>query len=145
MCCGVVHHCSHIAHIHDDKLVTCYKDVSEHYRDCNGNSTSSAHVQGRRQLDLVLLLSGLCNTTLTYYCNPHAHAHYWYVQRLLPVSAHGEYISHRMKLLALLQFTPKTFETNELEHEVPCHREATQAYHSLRQWLPCSLHAVTCT
>ena len=38
----------------DDKLVTCYKDVSEHYRDCNGNS--SAHVQGRRQL--VLLLSG---------------------------------------------------------------------------------------
>ena len=44
--------------IHDDKL------VSEHYRDCNGNS--SAHVQGRRQLDLVLLLSGLCNTTLTY-------------------------------------------------------------------------------
>ena len=31
--------------IHDDKL------VSEHYPDCNGNG--SAHVQGRRQLDLV--------------------------------------------------------------------------------------------
>ena len=38
--------------IHDDKLVTRYKDVSEHNRDCNGNS--SAHVQGRRQLDLVI-------------------------------------------------------------------------------------------
>ena len=35
---------------HDDKL------VSEHYRDWNGNS--SAHVLGRRQPDLVLLLSG---------------------------------------------------------------------------------------
>ena len=58
LCCGVV-----TAHniIHDDKL------VSEHYRDCNGNS--SAHVQGRRQLDLVLLLSRLCNTTLTYHVN----------------------------------------------------------------------------
>ena len=67
VCCGVVHHCSHTAHIHDDKLVTCYKDASEHYRDCNGNG--SAHVQGRRQLDLVLLLSGLCNTTLTYHVN----------------------------------------------------------------------------
>ena len=71
---------SHTAHVHDDKLVTFYKDVSEHYRDCNGNS--SAHVQGRTQLDL---LSGLCNTTLTYMyhdnvlilCNLHAHAHYW--------------------------------------------------------------------
>ena len=54
VCCGVVHHCSHTAHtcIHDDKHVTCYKDVSEHHRDCNGNS--SAHVQGRRQLDLVI-------------------------------------------------------------------------------------------
>ena len=54
--CGVVHRCSHTAHIcidlHDDKLVTGYKDVSEHNRDCNGNS--SAHVQGRRQLDLVI-------------------------------------------------------------------------------------------
>ena len=42
LCCGVV-----TAHdiIQDDKL------VSEHYPDCNGNS--SAHVQGRRQLDLV--------------------------------------------------------------------------------------------
>ena len=41
LCCGVV-----TAHniIHDDKL------VSEHYRDCNGNS--SAHVQGKRQLDI---------------------------------------------------------------------------------------------
>ena len=48
-----------------------------------------------------------------------------------------------LKLLALLQFVPKTFETNELEHEVPCHREATQANRSSRQWLPCSLHAVT--
>ena len=45
--------------------------------------------------------------------------------------------------LALLQFAPKTFETNELEHEVPCHREATPANRSSRQWLPCSLHAVT--
>ena len=33
VCCGVVHHCPHTAHIHDDKLVTCNKDVSEHYRD----------------------------------------------------------------------------------------------------------------
>ena len=35
VCCGVVRHCSHTAHIqcHDDKLVTCYKDVSEHYRE----------------------------------------------------------------------------------------------------------------
>ena len=49
---------SYTAHIPDNKL------VSEHYRDCNGNS--SAHVQGRRQLDL---LSGLCNTTLTYHVN----------------------------------------------------------------------------
>ena len=58
LCCGIV-----TAHniIHDDKL------VSEHYRDCNENS--SAHVQGRRQLDLVLLLSGLCNTSLTYHVN----------------------------------------------------------------------------
>ena len=52
--CGVVHRCSHTAHtcIHDDELITRYKDVSEHNRDCNGNS--SAHVQGRRQLDLVI-------------------------------------------------------------------------------------------
>ena len=42
--------------MHDDKLVTCNKDVGEHYCDFNGNS--SAHVLGRRQLDLVLLLSG---------------------------------------------------------------------------------------
>ena len=40
--------------------------MSEHYRDCNGNMYSSAHVQGRRQLDL---LSDLCNTTLTYHDN----------------------------------------------------------------------------
>ena len=64
VCCGIVHHCSHTAHIHDDKLVTCYKVVNECYRDCNGNS--SAHVQGRRQLDLI---SGLCNTTPTYMYN----------------------------------------------------------------------------
>ena len=44
-----------------------YKLVSEHYRDCNGNS--SAHVQGRRQLDSVLFLSSLCNATLTYHIN----------------------------------------------------------------------------
>ena len=25
--------------IHDDKLATCYKDVSEHCRDCIGNSS----------------------------------------------------------------------------------------------------------
>ena len=45
VCCGVVHLYSYTAHtcIHDDKLVTRYKDVSEHNRDCNGNST--AHVQ----------------------------------------------------------------------------------------------------
>ena len=48
-----------------------------------------------------------------------------------------------LKLLALLQFALKTFETNELEHEVPCPREATPANRSSRQWLPCSLHAVT--
>ena len=35
-----------------------------------------------------------------------------------------------LKLLDLLQFTPKTFETNELVHEVPCHREATPANRS---------------
>ena len=46
VCCGVVHHCSHTSHIiHDDKLAH-YKDVSGHYRDCNGNS--SAHVQGKK-------------------------------------------------------------------------------------------------
>ena len=47
-------HNLHLAHIciHDDKLVTRYKDVSEHNLDCNGNS--SAHVQGRRQLELVI-------------------------------------------------------------------------------------------
>ena len=58
MCCGVVHRCSHTAHnicILDAKIATRYKDVSEHNRDCNGNN--SAHVQGRRQLDLVI--SGL--------------------------------------------------------------------------------------
>ena len=38
--------------------------MSEKYRDYIGNS--SAHVQGRRQLDL---LSGLCNTTLTCHDN----------------------------------------------------------------------------
>ena len=49
--------------IHNDKPVTCYKDVSEHYRDCNIMGTVvHMHVQGRRQLDLVLLLSGQCNT-----------------------------------------------------------------------------------
>ena len=32
------------------KLVTCYKDVNEHDRHCNGNN--GAHVQGGRQLDL---------------------------------------------------------------------------------------------
>ena len=37
--------------------------MSEHYGDCNGNS--SAYVHGRRQLDL---LSSLC-TTLTYHVN----------------------------------------------------------------------------
>ena len=47
-----------------------------------------------------------------------------------------------LKLLALFQFAPKTFETNELEHEVPCHREATQANRD-SAWLPCSLHVVT--
>ena len=31
-----------------------YKLVSERYRDCNGNN--SAHVQGRRQLDLVFIV-----------------------------------------------------------------------------------------
>ena len=36
--CGVVHLLPHSTYIHDDKLVTCYKDVSEHYCDCNGNS-----------------------------------------------------------------------------------------------------------
>ena len=37
-----MYHCSHTAHIciHDDKLVTRYKDVSEHNRDCNGNSSA---------------------------------------------------------------------------------------------------------
>ena len=51
VCCGVVHRCSHqhiLYVLHDDQLVTRYKDASEHNRDCNGNS--SAHVQGRRQV-----------------------------------------------------------------------------------------------
>ena len=81
--------------IHDDKL------VSEHYRDCNGNS--SAHVQGRRQLDcyqvyvkqhlptttvihtrmldLVLLLVGSKVTSCHCQCT-------------------GEFISHRMKVVS---------------------------------------------
>ena len=48
-------------------------------------------------------------------------------------------------LLILLGNTraPKTFEINELEYKVPCHREATQANRTSRQWLPCSPHAVT--
>ena len=76
--------------------------MSEHYRDCNGNN--SAHVQGRRKLDLIK----------GYFLSVH----------MVNLSATG------LKLLALLQFAPKTFETNELEHEVPCHREATQANRS---------------
>ena len=54
VCCGVVHRCSHTADacIHDDKPVTHYKDVSEHNRDCNGNS--SAHVQGRRHYTCIM-------------------------------------------------------------------------------------------
>ena len=77
VCSGVVHHCSHTAHtcIHDDKLVTCYKDVKEHYRACNGNS--SAHVQGRQQLDWILLLSGQHLPIMIMYCNTHVHVHYW--------------------------------------------------------------------
>ena len=42
-------------------------------------------------------------------------------------------------VLAILQFAPKTFEMNEHKHEVPCHREATQANRLWRQWLPCVL------
>ena len=54
LCCGVV---TAYNITHDDKL------VSEIYRDCNGNS--SAHVQGRRQLDL----DQVCYTSLTYHVN----------------------------------------------------------------------------
>ena len=45
-------------HIHvDDKLVTRYKDVSEHHRDCNGNSiVPMSKVEG--SLDLVIRSMG---------------------------------------------------------------------------------------
>ena len=74
VCCGVVHRCSHqhIYVLHDDKLVTRYKDASEHNRDCNWNS--SAHVQGRRQLDLVEVY--VINTYLHVCIVIHTHAHY---------------------------------------------------------------------
>ena len=62
----------------DDKLVTRNKDVSEHNRDCKGNSSAHMHVHVEGSWTW---LSGLCNATLTtcimMYCNPHAHAHYW--------------------------------------------------------------------
>ena len=45
-----------------------------------------------------------------------------------------------LKLLALLQFAPKTFETND-GAGAPCHREATPANRSSRQWLPALLSA----
>ena len=63
VCCGVVHRCSHTARmcIHDDKLVTRYKDVSEHNRDCNGDSSAMSKVEGSWTW-----LSGVCSTTLTY-------------------------------------------------------------------------------
>ena len=56
--------------------------------------------------------------------------------------------SHRMKVVSSVvvrsvEFAPKIFETNELEYDVPCHREANPATRSSQQWLPCSLHAVT--
>ena len=55
-------HCGASASLASTQHIILYKIVSEHYPDCNGNS--SANVQGRRQLNL--LLSGLCNTTLIY-------------------------------------------------------------------------------
>ena len=60
--------------IHDDKLDTRYKDVSEHNRDCNGNTiVPMSKVEGSWTW-----LSGQCNTTLMkIYCysNPYAHVH----------------------------------------------------------------------
>ena len=41
-----MHHCSDTAHIHDDELVTCYKDVSERYCVCIGNSSTHSKVEG---------------------------------------------------------------------------------------------------
>ena len=126
VCCGVMHHCSHTAHtcIHDDKLVTRYKDVSEHHRDCNGNS--SVHVQGRQQLDLgiwsMYIIQHLPTRIMIV-----IHTRMRITGRFKGYFPSVHLSATGLKLLALFQFAPKTFETNELEHEVPCHREATQA------------------
>ena len=57
VCCGVVHHCSHTAHtcIHDDKLVTRYKDVSEHHCDAMGTVVPMSKVDSSWTW-----VSGLC-------------------------------------------------------------------------------------
>ena len=41
--------------------------------------------------------------------NSHAHAHYRKVQRLLPVSAHGEFLSHRKKVVSCLVVRSQDF------------------------------------
>ena len=67
--------------------------MSEHNRDCNGNS--SAHVQGRRQLDL---LSGLCNTTRIV-----IHTRMRITGRFKGyfLSVHkAKFVSHRMKVVS---------------------------------------------
>ena len=78
-----------------------YKLVSEQYRarDCNWNS--SAHVQGRRQLDLV---SGLCN-------NPHRMRISGRFKGYF-LSAHGEFISHRMKVVSSVVVCSQDFRDN---------------------------------
>ena len=66
--------------IHNDKPVTCYKDVSEHYRDCNimGTVVHMSKVEGSwiwfycyqvyviQHLPIMMIL-----------CNSHADAHSW--------------------------------------------------------------------
>ena len=41
--------------------------------------------------------------------NSHAHAHYRKVQGLLPVSAHGEFLSHRKKVVSCLVVRSQDF------------------------------------
>ena len=45
----------------------------------------------------------------SYHDNLHVHAHYWHVQRLLPVSEHGEFIRHGMKVVSSLVVRSQDF------------------------------------
>ena len=92
-----------------------------------------------------LLLSGLCNTTLAYMYNDnvviHTRMRITGGFKVYFLSVHmANLLATGLKLLALLQFAPKTFETTELEHEVPCHLEATKLIaRSDSDCLACSL------